>query len=97
MVEKMEIQPLQTNDKKCAFGHFYHIVPVDMPEIINEWHAIDQYHHQFHKIGDQVIEAIANNDVSRAKKHLEQAKELSKIVIDSMHLIIDKLDSSKVN
>lgn len=92
MVEKMEILPLQTNHKKCAFGHFYHAVPVDMPEIKNDWLAIDQYHHDFHKIGDNVIHAISNKDVASAKNHLADAEKLSKNIIGLMNTVIAKLN-----
>lgn len=97
MVDNMEITPLQTNDKKCAFGHFYHAVPVDLPEIKSEWQSIDSYHHDFHKVGNQVINAIANNDRINAKNHLNKAEEHSKNVISLMSTIVTKLETAKVS
>lgn len=91
MVENMEILPLQTNHKKCAFGHFYHAVPVDMPDIKSDWANIDHYHHDFHKVGDKVIQAISQNDVANAKTHLAEAEKLSKSIIALMNTVVLKL------
>ncbi len=96
MTEKMEVMPLQTNDKKCAFGHFYHSVPVDLPEIKSDWVALDQYHHNLHKIGDVVIAAIINGDAINAKKNFETAEELSGKIINLMKSIISKLTDFNV-
>lgn len=85
MVEEMVIYPLQTDDTKCTFGHFYHSVNIDHESIKGEWKKIDSIHHNFHKIGDKTITAVENKDVSSAQKNLLDAKELS----DQLHKLLN--------
>ncbi len=77
IVEEMKTYPLQTDSKRCAFGHFYHSITMDNPEVKTEWASIDAIHEQFHKIGDKVIEAVRNSDESAARNYLQDTERLS--------------------
>jgi len=90
IVKTSKAYPIQTNSKKCAFGHFYHAIHLEHPDVAGEWNKIDSVHHNFHNIGEQVIAAIKANDQARAHSLYNEAVELS-------HEIIRLLNSCKAN
>jgi len=90
-VDEMRIYPLQTNSKKCAFGHFYNIIRINYTEIIEDWKQVGKIHHEFHLIGDKVIEAIKYNKKAEAQDLYNKAEILSKEIIGLMEKIADKL------
>lgn len=77
MTEAMFVNPLQTNDKKCAFGHYYHALKMEHPLLRDKWKSVDAIHHEFHKIGDRVLDAIHMKNENAAKKACADADELS--------------------
>lgn len=94
IVTEMRSYPLQTDDRKCAFGHFYHSVQIDHPLLQEDWSSIDALHHEFHSMGDQVLDAVKQNNPEAAREYYHKAEELSgKLlsVIDSLKEKIDKL------
>jgi methyl-accepting chemotaxis protein len=98
IITEMRIYPLQTNSKKCAFGHFYHSIKIDHSEIKNEWEAIDSIHHNFHSMGDKVIAAVKENDETKAKKLYFEARDLSDQMISLLNQIDYKItELNKIN
>lgn len=94
IVKEENLLPLQVDDKKCAFGHFYHSVIIDDPRILKEWEIIDGIHHNLHDIGADVLIAIEQKDFDRANKLYYEADEISKKIISLMKQISDKITSS---
>ena len=94
IVEEMKIYPIQTDSKRCAFGHFYHSITMEHVDVKAEWASIDEIHDQFHKIGDKVVEAVRLEDEAAASKYLQEAEYLSNKIfakIDStVHIIESK-------
>lgn len=90
MTNEMRTYPIQTNDKKCAFGHFYHANNVDHPNLAQEWESIDAVHHEIHSLGDKVIDNIKNKDEVSAKGHYNNAVGLSK----NMLSILDEVEGT---
>ncbi|NLI89544.1 MAG: chemotaxis protein [Epulopiscium sp.] len=98
MVDNMEIYPLQTDSKKCAFGHFYNSIGVNHPEIKDDWNSVDKFHDHFHTLGDKVIEAISSNDKQAASNYRTEARDVSKDLINILDKIHSKLDNiSEIN
>jgi hypothetical protein len=96
MVEKEELLPLQTDDTKCAFGHFYHAVKPQNPELLPLWNGIQEKHKRFHSYGDEAIQAILKENYDKAKEIYRQADSYSKELIDDLEKIgtlIEKLDA----
>lgn len=93
MVTQMCIYPLQTNSRKCAFGHFYHSMDVSHPDIADEWQQIDVLHHEFHSLGDQVISAIKTKDKDAATRSRNEAKAISVRLIGILDTINGKLNN----
>lgn len=99
MIDDMAAYPIQTNSKKCAFGHFYHSINVSHTNIANEWAAIDKVHDELHSMGVKVLNAIDHNDSTQANYHYQQAEKLSKEIfahIDSIIKVIEKNSASGV-
>ncbi|HHV26143.1 methyl-accepting chemotaxis protein [Anaerosalibacter bizertensis] len=88
IVSEMRIYPIQTNYKKCVFGHFYNAIEISNPDIISEWEKIDEIHHRFHDMGDKVIVAVKDNDRKTANDFYKQAVKIS----DEMLGVLDEIE-----
>lgn len=93
MIVNMSVYPLQTNSKKCAFGHFYNSIAVDHPEIATDWDSIHTIHDEFHSIGDEVILAIKEKNEISAKGHQDKAIATSNKLIGILDTIYSKLNN----
>ena len=67
IVDEMKTYPIQTNSKRCAFGHFYHSINITHPDIVKEWTAIDKVHHELHSMGTKIVDAVNMNNSSTSK------------------------------
>lgn len=77
IVDEVRIYPIQTNSKRCAFGHFYHSVNISHPDIVKDWKAIDEIHHELHSMGNDVIDAVKKGDSAQASSLYMKAEKLS--------------------
>ena len=99
IVDEMKTIPIQTNSRKCAFGHFYHSINVTHSDISREWAAVDKVHNELHSMGKKVIDAINSNDLIQANNHYSQAEKLSKeifVLIDEIIIAIEKKSESGI-
>jgi len=99
IADEMKIYPIQTNSRKCAFGHFYHSINVTQSKIATEWIAIDKVHNEFHSMGMKVIDAINSNNSTQTNNFYLQAEQLSKeliILIDNLIKVIEKNSESGI-
>ncbi|NLM06045.1 MAG: chemotaxis protein [Tissierellia bacterium] len=99
MVDSMEIGALQTDSKRCSFGHFYHAVEILNPEVKKVWDAIDQNHIEFHNIGAKAMDAIRVNNEAGAREALNKAHQLSEKVVgrlDDVARLVKELDKNGV-
>lgn len=87
IVKERTILPLQVDDKKCGFGHFYYAVKPTKPEVLKPWNELGEKHKKFHAYGKQVIEALFDEDYSRAEKICQEAVQYSKILISGLEQI----------
>lgn len=78
IVDEMRVYPIQTNSKRCAFGHFYHSISITHPDIIKDWTLIDKVHDQLHNMGTKVINEVKINNKVQASKLYLQTEKLSK-------------------
>ena len=93
MVADMKTVPLQTDSKRCAFGHFYHAITIEDPAVKKEWHSIDAVHDELHSLGGEVIEAIKAGDSNLARQLVARVDGLSKQIfakIDSTIQVIEQ-------
>ena len=92
MIQKQEIEPIQTNGQKCAFGHFYHQIDVQHPEITNEWKEIDKYHEDLHEQGKYAVEALKNRNIEEARTYYSKAEADSRQIFALMDFVVDKVN-----
>lgn len=93
IVGEMEVYPIQTDSRRCGFGHFYHSLDITHPDITADWRAIDIVHEKFHSTGAAVLAAVEANNASAAHNQLVQAQDLSQQVfalLDKMIRAIEK-------
>jgi hypothetical protein len=93
IVDEMTVYPIQTNSSKCAFGHFYHAVKVTHDSVVDDWKAIDEIHHQFHILGDKVIEAVKNENQSGANEFYGKAEKLSQEIFGNLDKVASSVES----
>lgn len=88
MSSQMKHYPIQTNSKKCAFGHFYHAISLDHPDLKQIWQHIDQVHDQLHNKGRVVIEELKRNDAQAVKQAYNEAYALSQEIFKAIDQVI---------
>lgn len=91
IVEESKSYPIQTDSKRCAFGHFYHSIDITHPDISKEWKAIDGAHHDLHNMGDKIISKITTKDLIEVNALYLQAEELSKKIFTHMDNTINEI------
>ncbi|MBZ9633751.1 methyl-accepting chemotaxis protein [Clostridium sp. FP1] len=99
IVDEMKTYPIQTNSKKCAFGHFYHSINLTHSDIAKEWTAIDKVHNELHSMGTKVIDAINSNNSIQANSFYLQTEKLSKeifVLIDNVIKAIERKSQLKI-
>lgn len=94
IVDEMKVYPIQTDAKRCAFGHFYHSLQINHPDLVSEWQAIDGVHNKFHSMGSAVLTAVRNNDAGQARNLLEQAQQLSEQIFAHLDNTIKAIEKN---
>lgn len=94
IVEEMQTYPIQTDAKRCAFGHFYHSIKITHPAVAEEWQAIDGVHHELHSLGIKVIDAVNNNNEVQAKQFYLLAKKFSEEIFTHIDNAIKAIENS---
>ena len=89
MVNDMKLDAIQTNPKKCMFGHFYFVIKLRHLSVVNEWESIAAVHDKFHAQGKRAIEAIEAHDEQEARNALQDAIDLS----DKLMGILDEVEA----
>lgn len=95
IVTEGRIYPLQTNSKKCAFGHFYNAIKFEHPAIIGGWMELDEVHEEFHSKGDEVINSVKKGRIDDANRSYSEAVELSKDMVNLLNMIENKIRELK--
>lgn len=78
------ILPLQLDDSKCGFGHFYYSITPNYPEIIDLWNGLSAKHKKFHNYGSDIIKALFAEDYSQAERLYQEAEQYSKELIQDL-------------
>lgn len=98
IVDNMQTEPLQTNSKKCEFGHFYHALSLNHPAVIQDWKQIENKHCEFHSMGDKIIDAVKKSDKTKAKNLYQEADAISKQILALLAKVDQKIqDLTKDN
>lgn len=87
MVKQRSIVPLQLDSSKCGFGHFYHAMTPNIPQIQAMWDGLGKKHERFHKFGGEAIHAIKQGNYSEAEAVYNQAELYSRELIADLEKI----------
>lgn len=99
MIRDGKAQPLQTDDHRCAFGHFYYAMKPKNERIAKIWADLREKHKQFHANGGQAIMLLKKGDSERAREYYEKAVEVSKYLLksfDELIAVAEKMDQEGI-
>lgn len=88
MAREMSVIPIQTDEHKCGFGHFYYAVKPSSEKLAALWESVEGLHHDLHKTGDTIIDAINAQDSKRAAAKAAAAEKLSAAIIEQFRQMI---------
>lgn len=84
MVDSRCILPLQLDDTKCGFGHFYYSMTPKYPEIRETWKNLGAKHKKFHGFGSDVMQALYHEDYDKAESVFKEAENYSKELLSDL-------------
>lgn len=84
IVEQKSIMPLQLNEMKCRFGHFYQTFVVHNSELKAIWSEIGELHKELHQCGSVAIKAMFDDDYDKAQAEYEHAIACSEHLIEQL-------------
>ena len=87
ILKEKTILPLQINDKKCVFGHFYYAINPTSPEVVKIWKSLGEKHKKFHSYGQQVIDALLAGNNQQAENIYKEACQYSKGLMQDLERI----------
>lgn len=87
IVKQRSIVPLQLDSTKCGFGHFYHAMTPNTPQIRAIWDGLGKKHERFHKFGGEAIQALKQESYSEAEAVYNQAELYSRELIADLERI----------
>ncbi len=87
IVKQRSIIPLQLDSTKCGFGHFYHAMTPNTPQIQAIWDGLGKKHERFHKFGGEAIQALKQESYSEAEAVYNQAELYSRELIADLERI----------
>lgn len=93
MVSSGKIAPIQTDDQKCSFGHFYHSILPQHKEIQEIWINIDETHHALHHTAEDVIKSISDKSPTTANEYLELAQSYSHTILSKFKEMLSLLEN----
>ena len=99
MVAERSCKPLQLDDTKCAFGHFYYAMKPRNRAVAEIWGGLGEKHRRFHGYGQSVIDAIKRGNYDSAEREVKEAQRLSGELIGDFNKIIEltkNLDANRL-
>ncbi len=84
IVDTQTLKPLQLDDHKCGFGHFYHSVRPTSTRARAIWEAVGVHHQALHRKGGEVIQSVMRHNKTSAESGCHEATVLSKKIIAAL-------------
>ncbi|MDE7063355.1 MAG: CZB domain-containing protein [Lachnospiraceae bacterium] len=88
MIENKTVAPLQLDENKCGFGHFYHSVQPVNDMVLMIWNDLRDKHREFHAYGKSVIEALSQEDYEKAEAVYAEAEEHSRSLREKFEALL---------
>ena len=93
MVDERTVLPLQIDDKKCGFGHFYYAVRPENTKLKELWDMIGEKHKKFHGYASSVTKALFSEDYESAESLYKEAEKDSEELIADLENVLRSLAS----
>jgi hypothetical protein len=84
IVSEMKVMPLQVDDRRCGFGHFYHSLRPASAQVAQVWKLVGDFHHALHEKGALVIRLVTEEDRQSAEENLREAEALSGRIVKTL-------------
>lgn len=72
-----QLKALQTDEKKCGFGHFYYAFHPVNRSILPIWNGLEQKHREFHACGTEMIAAVRAGHTENLQSIYKKAETCS--------------------
>ncbi len=95
MVDEQTVLPLQLDDTKCGFGHFYYSMVPKNEKIRSIWNGVGAKHKKFHSYGAEVKKALFAENYARAEEIHKEAETYSQELLSDLDEMIKVAKASK--
>lgn len=87
IVNTGKIVPIQVNDAKCRFGHFYYSMDPQTPAMNVIWKDIGKKHKDLHNEGEKILAALFAGNDAQAKKLYENVHTISNDLLEKLQYV----------
>lgn len=88
IVDTKELCPLQSNPKKCGFGHFYYSINPRKKDIVDIWNSVEKPHDELHGLGTEAEAAVRKGDFQNLTRIYQRAVQISSVLTDKFNQMI---------
>ncbi len=88
MKTEKTVLPLQLDDRRCGFGHFYYSMEPKNEEVRKIWDTLESKHRELHGFGNQMIQALFDEDYEQTEKIYADAQRLSESLIGDFEKLL---------
>ena len=88
IVDSCELVPLQSNPRKCGFGHFYYAINPQKSDIVSIWDSVEKPHNELHQLGEDVERCVKGGNYQNLNTIYQRAVQLSEILIGKFNEMI---------
>lgn len=88
IVDTKELVPLQSNPKKCGFGHFYYTITPQRPDIQEIWKSVEKPHMELHQLGEKAESAVNTGNTRILPSIYQRAVQISSMLIEKFNEMI---------
>lgn len=88
IIDSCEMVPLQSDPKKCGFGHFYYAINPQKSDIVHIWKSVEEPHDELHKLGKEAERCIKGGTYQTLPSIYQRAVQLSEILIGKFNEMI---------
>lgn len=85
IVDTKELVPIQSNPKKCGFGHFYYTITPQRLDIQDIWKTVEKPHRELHQLGDEAESAVKTGKTHLLPSIYERAVQISTMLIEKFN------------
>lgn len=93
IVQAGKMEPIQVDGTRCEFGHYYHSLKIEHPQIKDIWDSIDVLHLKMHEKAQEIEKAIESNQSGNVQSLYDDAKDYSKQMIQIFQEVIQEVNN----